>query len=297
MLPRGAPRGVPARLPGPDPGAPARPGPDYDLTSEIHAALLGSSVDLDRGDLEPLQLAAARRAVPVVVGVHELDDRSGGSSLYDSLVTVGPDGGILNRHRKLVPTNPERMVWGMGDGSGLVVVDTPAGRLGGLLCCESYMPLARHALHTQGIEVYVPDLDSGETWIASMRHIAAEGRCWVVSAGCSLRLEDVPSSFAARDRLWAGSDWINPGDSLVVAPVGTVVAGPLHEEHGILLAEIDPPGPVPSIGRSASPGTTRGPTSSAFGSTAAAAARRDARRRIRPCRSPAGTVGVGAQGE
>jgi nitrilase len=133
------------------------------------------------------------------------------------------------------------MVWGMGDGSGVVVVDTPVGRLGGLLCWESYMPLARHALYTQGIEVYVaPTWDSGETWIASMRHIAAEGRCWVVSAGCSLRLDDVPTSFPGRDRLWAGSDWINPGDSVVVAPGGAIVAGPLHQEHGILRAEVEP---------------------------------------------------------
>ena len=228
------------------PGYPAwiwglRPGPDYGLTSEIHEQLLANSVDLAADELEPLRAAAAERRVTVMVGVHERDDAAGGGTLYNTLVTIGSGGEILNRHRKLMPTNPERMVWGMGDGSGLTVVDTPVGRLGGLLCWESYMPLARYALYAQGIEVYVaPTWDSGETWIASMRHIAAEARCWVIGAGCSMRRDDIPASFPAADELWRDTEWINPGDSVVVAPGGTVVAGPLHEEHGILRAEIDP---------------------------------------------------------
>jgi nitrilase len=228
------------------PGYPAwiwglRPGPDYGLTSEIHARLLLNSIDLDSDELEPLRGAAADRGVTAVVGVHERDEHFGGGTLYNTLVTIGPDGSILNRHRKLVPTNPERMVWGMGDGSGLVVVDTAIGRIGGLICWENYMPLVRYALYTQGVDVYVASTwDSGDTWIATMRHIAAEGRCWVIGSGCSLRSEDIPSSFPGRDRLWADTDWVNPGDSVVVAPGGRVVAGPLHQEHGILLAEIEP---------------------------------------------------------
>ena len=228
------------------PGYPAwiwqlRPGPDYRRTSEIHEELLRNSVDVEGGDLDPLSSVAAEQRVTVVVGVHERDDRFGGGTLYNTLVTIGSDGGILNRHRKLVPTNPERMVWGAGDGSGLVVVDTPVGRLGGLICWENYMPLARYALYTQGVEVYVASTwDSGDTWIATMRHIAAEGRCWVIGSGCSLRRDDVPSSFPGRDDLWTDTDWINPGDSTVVAPGGRIVAGPLHQEHGILLAEIQP---------------------------------------------------------
>ena len=218
-----------------------RPGPDYGLTSEIHDQQVRSSVDLDGEDLEPLRSVAAQRRVTVVVGVHERDERFGGGTLYNTLVTVGSDGSILNRHRKLVPTNPERMVWGAGDGSGLVVVDTPVGRLGGLICWENYMPLARYALYAQGVGVYVASTwDSGDTWLATMRHIAAEGRCWVIGSGCSLRRDDIPSSFPGLDGLWTDTDWINPGDSIVVAPGGEVVAGPLHQEHGILLAEIEP---------------------------------------------------------
>lgn len=228
------------------PGYPAwiwelRPGPDYRLTGEIHEQLLLNSVDLAAGDLDPLRDAVAERGVTAVVGIHERDDRFGGGTLYNTLVTIGPNGEILNRHRKLVPTNPERMVWGMGDGSGLVTIDTEFGRLGGLICWENYMPLARYALYAQGVDVYVASTwDSGETWLSTMRHIAAEGRCWVIGSGCSLRREDVPANFPGLDKLWNDVDWINPGDSVVVAPGGRVVAGPLHQEHGILRAEIDP---------------------------------------------------------
>ena len=228
------------------PGYPAwiwdlKPGGDYGLTGEIHAQLLANSVDLRGDDLQPLRDAAAERQLVTVVGVHERDTEFSGGTLYNTLVTIGSDGSIRNRHRKLVPTNPERMVWGQGDASGLRTVDTDFGRLGGLICWENYMPLARYALYAQGVEVYVASTwDSGDTWIASMRHIAAEGRCWVIGSGCSLHVDDVPETFPGRDQLWPGAEWINPGDSVIVAPGGRLVAGPLHEEHGILLAEIEP---------------------------------------------------------
>jgi nitrilase len=132
------------------------------------------------------------------------------------------------------------MVWGQGDASGLRVVDTELGRLGGLICWENYMPLARYALYAEGVEIYVASTwDSGETWLSTMRHIAAEGRCWVLGSGCSLHTDDVPASFPGRSQLYGEARWLNPGDSVVVAPGGRVVAGPLHEEHGVLLAEID----------------------------------------------------------
>jgi nitrilase len=228
------------------PGYPAwiwdlKPAADYRLTGDIHARLLANSVDLAGDELLPLREAAGERQVTVVVGVHERDSRFSGATLFNTLVTVGPDGAVLNRHRKLVPTNPERMVWGQGDASGLRTVDTPFGRLGGLICWENYMPLARYALYAQGVQVYVASTwDSGDTWIATMRHIAAEGRCWVIGSGCSLRREDVPADFPGRKQLFNDGDWINPGDSVVVAPGGKVVAGPMHEEHGLLIAEIDP---------------------------------------------------------
>jgi nitrilase len=218
-----------------------RPGDDYDLSSRIHAELLDNSVDLEADGLAAIREAAARREVHLVIGVHERDGRFGRATLYNTLVTIAADGSILNRHRKLVPTNPERMVWGQGDASGLRVVDTPIGRLGGLICWENYMPLPRYALYTEGVEVYVASTwDSGDTWISTMRHISAEGRCWVIGSGCSMHTNDIPASFPERDTVYAEARWLNPGDSVVVAPGGEVVAGPLHEEHGILYAKIDP---------------------------------------------------------
>jgi nitrilase len=220
-----------------------RPGPDYALTSEIHAALLANAVDLDADGLAPLRDAAAECSMTVVCGVHEREGSFGRSTIYNTLVTIGPDGAVLNRHRKLVPTNPERMVWGDGDGRGLRVVDTPIGRLGGLICWENYMPLARVALYAEGVEIYVAcTWDSGDTWLATMRHIAAEGRCFVIGSGCSLAVSDVPATFPSRDAVFGAlgtEGWINPGDSVVVRPGGEIIAGPLHEEHGILYAELD----------------------------------------------------------
>ena len=141
-----------------------RPGGDMGLANEIHARLRQNSVDLSRGDLKPLQDAASKHGVTVVVGIHEVDSQFSGTTLFNTVVVIGADGTILNRHRKLMPTNPEQMVWGMGDASGLKVVDTAAGRLGSLICWESYMPLARYALYAQGMEIYVnPTWDTGET--------------------------------------------------------------------------------------------------------------------------------------
>jgi len=140
-----------------------------------------------------------------------------------------------------MPTNPERMVWGFGDGSGLNVVDTPVGKVGTLLCWENYMPLARYALYSQGVEVYVaPTYDSGDGWIGTMQHIAREGRCWVICAGVALTTDDIPSDFPEKESLYPDTEnWINAGDSVVVAPGGEIVAGPMREEKGLLFAEID----------------------------------------------------------
>ncbi|GIW41538.1 MAG: nitrilase [Candidatus Binatia bacterium] len=218
-----------------------RPGGDMRLSAEIHARLRQNAVDPSAGHLDPLCDAARKRCVTVVLGIHEVDSRFSGTTLFNSVVVIGPDGTIRNRHRKLVPTNPERMVWGMGDGSGLRVVDTPAGKLGCLVCWESYMPLARYALYAQGMEIFVnPTWDSGEGCLVTLRHIAREGGCWVVGTATALHSSDVPEDFPGREALFAADEWINDGDAVVVDPAGKVVAGPLHREKGILYAEVDP---------------------------------------------------------
>jgi len=217
-----------------------RPGGDMALCGEIHARLRQNAVDLARGDLKVVQHAAKKHGVCIVVGISELDSQFSGTTLFNTVVVIGPDGGILNRHRKLMPTNPERMIWGPGDASGLRVVDTPAGRLGSLICWEAYMPLARYALYAQDIDIFVsPTWDTSDTWLASMRHIAMEGGCWVISTGTAIQGGDVPADFPERDRLFDDEEWINVGNAVVVKPMGEVIAGPLNKEKGILYAEID----------------------------------------------------------
>lgn len=217
-----------------------RPGGDMAISSEIHARLRQNSVDLARGDLQPFLDAAAKHQITLVLGINELDSRFSGTTLFNTVVTIGPEGTILNRHRKLMPTNPERMVWGMGDASGLKVVDTPVGRLGSLICWESYMPLARYALYAQEIEIYVaPTWDCGESWVASMRHIAREAGCWVISTATALQGKDIPDDFPDRDKLFDANEWVNDGGAVVITPSGAIAAGPLKRDTSILYAEID----------------------------------------------------------
>jgi nitrilase len=208
---------------------------------ELHTLLLKNAVDVDAGDLSPLCEAARRHEVTVVCGIDECVRAEGGGTLYNTVVTIGPDGTLLNRHRKLMPTNPERMVHGLGDGAGLKVVDTPAGRIGTLICWENYMPLARYALYAQGIQLYIaPTYDCGDGWIGTLGHIAREGRCWVIGSGTALRASDLPDGLPGRDRLFPDpEEWINPGDSVVIDPGGKVMAGPLRREAGVLYAEVD----------------------------------------------------------
>lgn len=208
---------------------------------QLHARLQASAVDVGGGDLSPLCEAARAHEVTVVCGLNERDRALSGGTLYNSVVVIGSDGRLLNRHRKLMPTNPERMVHGLGDAAGLRVVDTPAGRIGSLICWENYMPLARYALYAQGVEIYIaPTYDNGDAWIASMRHIALEGRCWVLGSGTALQASDIAPDFPSRAELFPDpEEWINDGDSVVVDPMGKVIAGPLRREAGVLYAEID----------------------------------------------------------
>ncbi|WP_223442224.1 carbon-nitrogen hydrolase family protein [Pseudomonas sp. BF-R-19] len=216
-------------------------GRDGAVMGQLHARLLANAVDIANGDLSELCEAARVHAVTIVCGINECDRRHGGGTLYNSVVVIGTNGEVLNRHRKLMPTNPERMVHGFGDASGLRTVDTPVGRVGTLICWESYMPLARYSLYAQGVEIYIaPTYDSGDGWISTMRHIALEGRCWVLGSGTLLRGSDIPDDFPARMQLFPDpQEWINDGDSVVVNPQGRITAGPLHREAGILYADID----------------------------------------------------------
>ena len=229
------------------PGYPAwiwrlRPGSDRKLSEELHALLLKHAVNLESTDLLPLCDAAKQYHTTIVCGMNEIDGTLSRGTLYNTIVVIGPDGTILNRHRKLMPTNPERMVWGFGDASGLKAVDTPAGRIGTLICWENYMPLARYAMYSQGVEIYIaPTFDCGDNWVETLRHIAREGRCWVVGSGNHLKVSDLQEDFPQKSTLYPDPDeWINPGDSVVIEPGGEIAVGPLRKEEGILFHNIDP---------------------------------------------------------
>lgn len=228
------------------PGYPAwiwrlRPGGDMALSEGLHRALLENAVDLANDDLAPLREAAREHQVTVVCGINERDGAFSRGTLYNTVVTIGADGSLLNRHRKLMPTNPERMVWGQGDATGLRPVDSACGRIGALICWESYMPLARYALYAQGLDVYIaPTYDSGDRWIATLQHIAREAGCWVVGSGVAFRASDIRVAAPGMVDLYPGADeWINAGDSAVIAPSGKVAVGPLRNDVGVLYADIN----------------------------------------------------------
>jgi nitrilase len=228
------------------PGYPAwiwrlRPGADRGLTERLHSLLLANSVSVDGDDLAPICEAARQHQVTVVCGINERDSAFSRGTLYNSVVVIGSEGSLLNRHRKVMPTNPERMVWGFGDASGIRAIQTPCGRIGTLICWESYMPLARCALYAQGVDIYIaPTYDHGERWIASMQHIAREGGCWVIGSGCAFQARDIPDTVPGRSELYPNADeWVNSGDSVVVAPGGRIAAGPIHDQSGVLYADLD----------------------------------------------------------
>lgn len=217
------------------------PGAGMGKTDDLFAKLQDNAIDLSQNDFAPLQEAAREYDMVIVAGYQELDGSVSGSTLFNSCITIDADGSIVNNHRKLMPTNPERMVWGFGDGSGLNVVDTAVGRIGALICWENYMPMARAALYAQNIDIYVaPTWDSGDTWLATMQHIAREGGCWVIGCATALEASDIPADIPHYNELFPNKDeWVNPGDAVVYKPFGGVLAGPMHREKGLLMSEID----------------------------------------------------------
>ena len=217
------------------------PGSGMGKTDQLYARLLANSVDLSKNGLRPIQEAAKDHGIVVVIGYQEVDGTGSGSTIFNSCAIIDADGRLANNHRKLMPTNPERMVWGFGDGAGLNVVDTAVGRIGALICWENYMPLARAALYAQNVEIFLaPTWDSGDMWQATMQHIAREGGCWVIGCATSLEVADIPEDVPFRDELFPNeNEWINPGDAVVYKPFGGRIAGPMHREKGLLVAEID----------------------------------------------------------
>ena len=197
---------------------------------EAFALLHRESLELPGPDADRLGAIAREHGVWLVVGVNELDRERPGT-LYNSLLTWSPDGELALHHRKLVPTNHERLVWGQGDGRGLRAIETPLGRIGGLICWENYMPLARFALYESGVEIYIASTaDDGDSWQATLRHIALESRSFVIAPCHFQRAGSYPDDFPLR-RLLDGRDLLGRGGSAILAPDGSYLAGPLYDEE------------------------------------------------------------------
>jgi len=186
-----------------------------------------------------LGAVAKELGVWLVTGVNEIEAERPGT-IYNSLLYHAPDGSLALHHRKLVPTNHERLIWGQGDGRGLHAVQTGFGRIGGLICWENYMPLARFALYESGVEIYVASTaDDSDAWQSTLVHIARESRAYVVSPCHFQRASAYPDDFPLRAEL-DGADLLGHGGSAILAPDGSYLAGPLYAEEGILYAELDP---------------------------------------------------------
>jgi len=206
---------------------------------EAFALLARESVQIPGPAVERMGAIAREHGVWMVTGVTEVDPERP-ATLYNTLLYHAPDGSLANRHRKLVPTNHERLVWGQGDGGGLRAFPTELGRLGGLICWENYMPLARFALYESGVEIYIASTaDDGAAWQATLVHIARESRSFVVAPSHFQRAAAYPDDFPLR-ALLDGVDVIGRGGSAVLGPDGAYLAGPLYDEEGVLYAELDP---------------------------------------------------------
>jgi nitrilase len=202
------------------------------------ARLAREAVAVPGPDLDRLGAVAREHELWLVTGVNEVDPSRPGT-LYNSLLYHAPDGSLALHHRKLVPTNHERLVWGQGDGRGLEAVQTELGRIGGLICWENYMPLARFALYESGVEIYVASTaDDGDAWQATLVHIARESRAFVVAPSHFQRASAYPDDFPLAEAL-EGHEVIGRGGSAILAPDGSYLAGPLFDEEGILVAELE----------------------------------------------------------
>ena len=210
-----------------------------DVGRQLWERYWANSVTVPGPAADALGAVAAACRVHLAVGVIERDAHGSGGTLFCTMLYFGPDGALLGRHRKLKPTGSERLIWGEGDGSTLTVIDAPLGKYGGLICWENYMPLARMALYTQGVEIYLaPTADARDTWHATLQHIACEGRCFVLGCNQFVTKSMVPTDLPGREELAAAPEVMCRGGSTIIGPLGEVLAGPLYDQEGILYAEL-----------------------------------------------------------
>ncbi|GAA4276172.1 carbon-nitrogen hydrolase family protein [Aquimarina mytili] len=214
----------------------AKVGSRTDEGRKLYSEYYKNSIDLQSKDLKILEEVSKLYAIYLVIGATEKQDTNG--SLYCSMLYISPTEGLLGVHRKIKPTGTERIIWGEAYGESLVSFKTKIGKLGGLICWENYMPLARMSMYQKGVEIYIaPTADSREQWTATMKHIALEGRCFVLGCNQYYTKSMYPQEY--QSLVENEPEDICPGGSIIVSPLGKVIAGPLFGEAGVLIAELD----------------------------------------------------------
>ena len=211
------------------------------LHQKLYGILLENAVSIGDEHTQKLARAAQEAKVYVAIGINERNTQTSGGSLYNTLLYIDADGSILGKHQKLIPTLAERTVWSYGDPETLNVYDTHLGKIGGLTCWENYMPLVRYSLYTEGVSLYLaPTYDESDTWKASMSHIAREGGTYVLGCYMAYKKSDILTKFPELGAYYKeAGDWVNSGNSVIIEPSGTIIAGPLNKKEGILYADIN----------------------------------------------------------
>ena len=208
--------------------------------NELYTNLVENAVSIPDDSTALLCKAAKAAEIHVAIGLHERNTETSNSSLFNSLLFIDDEGEILGKHRKLIPTGGERLIWAQGDGSTLRSYDTAIGKIAGLICWENYMPLARNALYECGTQILVaPTWDKSPNWLQTMQHNAREGGIFIISTCMAQKVEDIPDEYEFKKLYPEGKQWINTGNSCIIAPSGKVMAGPLEAEEGIIYADID----------------------------------------------------------
>jgi len=208
--------------------------------NELYLQLVKNAISAGDESTKKLSNAAKQAQIAVAIGVNEKSDERSGSNLFNSLFLFNPDGALVGQHRKIILTGGERLVWSQGDGQSLIAHEMGFAKIGGLICWENLVPLARTAMYESGAQVMVaPTWDKSPNWIQSMQHIAREGGTFVVSVCMALRMNDVADHYPFKNLYPEGREWINVGNSCIIAPNGKIIAGPVEAQETILYAEVD----------------------------------------------------------
>ena len=208
--------------------------------SELYQRLVENAISIPDDTTDQLCKTAKKAGINVVIGVNERNTETSNSSLFNSLLFIDDKGTVLGKHRKLIPTGGERLIWAQGDGTTLHSYDTSAGKIAGLICWENLMPLARNAIYVKGTEILAsPTWDKSPNWLQSMQHIAREGGVFVISTCMALKMDEIPEEFEFKKLYPEDREWINVGNSCIIGPNGQILAGPLEAEEDILYADID----------------------------------------------------------